>query len=213
MRRLIWIWVIVMLMACGGGKEDATNNKPLPPTATRFVQPTLPPLMTIDPFHTPPTRTPDNTRGRATATRTRPISRGPTLPPLVTIVNNVVGDIDQPTITPSPAFTPRQVPTEPDYCTTFRPDVEANRENSKVLQGEAVTIGWQRVELAGILYRVQLFSQSQIVVLEATELAQPRYTFPGDILNGRGVYYWQVTAYQNGQLLNCVPLDGEITVN
>lgn len=172
--------------------------------------PTLPPARTLDPEATSeigltlnPTATPRETRGT-----------GPTLPPVVS--QTVLPSPTQLTPTPSPTQivlnpTVPPLPTIPDFCATFRIDLEQTNAEPPI-RGEVVTIYWFAPQGTNLSYQVQLYNHvAALLVDEMTTDAY--YAFPPEVFTDSSSYYWQVTALMNDEPMGCVPIGNELFLN
>lgn len=180
---LIFICLSLMLVACGGDGDDATDLPELPTRASTLsqdqpqVEATTVEQSVDDSAVTevvPPTAT------RA-AQRTLPPTFTPTLAPTETLTSTPQPTATQPEV---------QIDAPPEACATFGPDLALS--TSEVNLGQPVTLAWTPVSGA-TLYRIVIIEDDGTpLFLDPPYVAETSFTIPAENFTEGGRFAWDV---------------------
>jgi hypothetical protein len=182
MNRMFQLLIVVLLAAAA-----CTSQQSVPPTLT--PSPEMPTEVPTE----PPTA--------------RPIERA-TLPPTWTPAAELT-NTPLPTEVAPPTPAPLVVPTLPEACNDFAPDI--NRSPRRYAPDQEVTIYWTVVEGAEY-YSIKLFDEEgSSALLDYT--AEAEFTFPAELFNEGLLYGWE--AYPIDDLGNqmCLSVGMELFPN
>jgi hypothetical protein len=145
-------------------------------TATATTAPTLAPRSTL-----PPTWTP------GVAATDTPVSESA----------SAAGQTPPPTIV---------VPTLPEACNTFEPDLERTPRTYRA--GQDVTVYWTPVEGAGFFYIALTDETATVVFEDYTE--DTTYTFPAELFESGKLYGWQAHPVDARGIQMCLARGAEL---